>query len=115
VLTVPNAALRFQPPSERVEGGASPAGPAEGRDGRRGEDGGGGGSGGRGALWLPAGANVRRLPVKVGLSDRLVTEVEGEGLAEGTAVVVGDDRAGAAPAAAASPQNPFTPQMRRGR
>jgi len=43
----------------------------------------------RGELWRPAGKTVQPLAVRVGLSDGTLTEVAGDGLAEGLDVVIG--------------------------
>ena len=96
VLRVPKAALRWQPKVEHVieseretyalslrvktrEAG-EPAAP-------------GGGPDVQARLWVVSGDFVRPVPVKVGLSDGVFTEVSGEGLADGARAVVGVDRA----------------------
>jgi HlyD family secretion protein len=97
VLLVPNAALRWQPrvqnvvPEARSEYAAllRRRAPAKGETAQPGsatpdEPG--------GILWIRQGDFVRPLKVALGLSDGVVTEVSGEGLREGTEVVVGANR-----------------------
>jgi HlyD family secretion protein len=96
VLLVSNGALRWSPqPSEIAPEfrGAAP--------GRR-----------REVLWVQQGAYVRPLKVTPGISDGTVTEVQGEGLAEGMSAVLGEETAAAAGSATT---NPFTPQIGRAR
>jgi HlyD family secretion protein len=94
VLTVPNAALRFTPPTtgqaDAAKLGGKPA-KAKGPDQAAGA--------GRGSLtpsrtvWKqgPAG-ELEPIHVQTGISDGLVTELLSEALAEGTLVVVGIER-----------------------
>jgi HlyD family secretion protein len=90
VLHVPNAALRFQPPPEALDGGAQPrigtpsgvasappGGPRPAPSRER-------------VLWtLDAAGRLAPLTVQIGVSDGQSTEVTGEGLAEGLTVVTG--------------------------
>jgi HlyD family secretion protein len=92
VFVVPNAALGWTPSPQRGE-----AAPTELHA----------------RVWTPAGATARALEVEAGLSDGLMTEVEGAGLAEGLPVIVGETKAAAA--SAPSGTNPFTPQPSRNR
>ncbi len=113
VWLVPNAALRFRPAAEQItperRDAADPAG--EGRRPGSGAAADGGAPGGRSSLWLAAGAFVRRFPVKTGLSDGTMTEISGEGLAEGLEVVTGVQlQTSAKP----DTSNPFTPSFSRG-
>ncbi len=64
-----------------------------------------------GTLWVRDGEFVRPVTVRAGLTDAILTEVTGEGLNEGTEVVIGEDQpsAGGAPANT----NPFAPSIRR--
>jgi len=106
VLLVPNAALRFNPQPGQVD-----------RDGRREPPGGrherGADSPGlRTLVYVPEGKLLRPLSVKAGLTDGAFTEVEGDGLAEGEEVVVGEGPRLAE--AQAQSRNPFTPQIFRG-
>jgi HlyD family secretion protein len=61
-------------------------------------------------VWVPEGPFVRPILVFVGLSDDLMTEVQGEGLAEGAKVVTGQEEGEAASAGS----NPFLPKLPRG-
>jgi HlyD family secretion protein len=102
VLLVPSAALRWQPqvqhvvPEAREEYARAlkrPA-PAHGESARtvsvsEAEP--------MGLLWIRQGELVRPVKIRVGLSDGLVTEVSGEGLAEGTEIVVGANRVDSEP------------------
>ncbi len=108
VLTLPNAAMRWVPKPEqiapqfrstRMAGGGS-GGSATGAPGRP------------VTLWVEAEGGLAPLIVRTGLSDGNATEVQGEGLKEGLAVVVGEARP--EPAASETNANPFTPQIGRG-
>jgi HlyD family secretion protein len=124
VLLVLNSALRWHPqndliaPEFRQPGNG--AGGASGGGGRQGGKPGGGGQEAvpsqSGVLWAEAGNFVRPIPVKLELTDGTWTEVQGEGLAEGTSVVTGIVSAETAAAESASGANPFLPQIgqRRG-
>jgi HlyD family secretion protein len=118
VLLVPNSALRWAPQADQVA--------PEGRGKRRTSSGGerqpgdrsGPGAGGegqvRGTVWVPEGSLVRAIFVQVGLTDGSFTEVQGEGLQEGTLVVVGEQQQ--KEAGGSTSTSPFTPQLfqRRG-
>jgi HlyD family secretion protein len=73
------------------------------------------GTGGTGSLWTAdAKQTLKRIPVRVGLSDGQRTEVSGPGLAAGMQVIVGSSLpATAAPAAPTA--NPLAPQGGGGR
>ena len=45
-----------------------------------------------GTLWIRQGDFVKPVQVRIGLSDGAVTEISGDGLAEGTEVIVGANR-----------------------
>ncbi len=121
VLLVPNAALRWSPLTTRISpeardksrGHAGQSGP----DGEGGAHGGGGAQQVRGTLWVEQGKFVRPVHVNVGMTDGVVTQVEGRDLAEGLQVVAGETTAEGkgSPAGPGTEQNPFTPQMGRGR
>jgi HlyD family secretion protein len=147
VLIVPNAALRWQPRPELIapefrneaapgqgkpEGSGKPADsgkpagagkasdegkPAEAGAAPRGEGRGEGRGGPRRRVWVEQGKFVRPIVVQAGLTDGTQTEVQGEGLAEGLNVVVGElVQAGARPAGATGAGgSPFTPQIGRPR
>jgi HlyD family secretion protein len=115
VLQVPNAALRWTPSVEQVA--------PEFRDGMAGSEGrepslsesrpaepapDEGDEMSPGVVWAVHGQYVRPIPARIGLSSGTVTEVVGEGLAEGLEVVIGVQ---AASAATAEASNPFTPKL----
>ena len=115
VLLVPNAALRWSPlpnqiaPEDRRKSRGQ-AGPGKDREGMHG----GGSTQVRGTLWVVQGKFVRPVHVNVGMTDGVVTEIEGRDLAEGTQAVVGETLAESKGGPGAE-QNPFTPQMGRGK
>ncbi len=112
VLVVPNAALRWTPQPDQIdpryrEGNASPSGGGRKR--------GAGASASQdqdqsrtGIVWVPSGASVRPVKVRLGVTDGSYTEIEGPEIQEGLQVVTGEqpkDRP-ARPSA-----SPFTPQI----
>jgi HlyD family secretion protein len=85
VLLVPNAALRWKPKAAQLDPGAKDTSPLSA---------GSPGAPERGVVWVPAGRGfVRPLAVVAGTSDGAVTEVSGDGVKEGLAVVVGQEGA----------------------
>jgi HlyD family secretion protein len=90
VLKVPNSALRFRPPQSDKDKNSSTTG--ERQQGGKGGKGGPGSASAR-VYRLEAGQLVK-LPVKLGATDGLMTEVESSDLQEGTEVVVGTADAG---------------------
>ena len=94
VLLVPNAALRWSPlptqilPEARAKSRGHAGQSGSDREGRAHGD--GGAAQVRGTLWAEQDKFVRPVHVKVGVTDGLVTEVEGRDLAEGLQVVVGE-------------------------
>jgi HlyD family secretion protein len=117
VLVVPNAALRWRPQPNQIapefrqtapDGSRKPGRASQGEsqsDGR---------SQTRGTIWVQQGQFVRPVQVSVGLTDNTVTEVQGENLAEGAEVVVGDQtQETAAAARTGAGASPFTPQLGR--
>jgi HlyD family secretion protein len=121
VLMAPNAALRWMPTTEQIAPNARTFQPASDLQPRR------GGrpdaqaaapgapttaTGGRGILWVLDGKYVRPMPVRTGLSNSLMTQVEGEGLAEGMVIVTGTQTSSAA---ATGTTNPFAPRFPRRR
>ena len=108
VLRVPNGALRWQPKAEQVAAaaGAKPALPS-------GETAGGNAAAaGTATLWALDGALVRPVPVRVGITDGIVSEVSGDGVTEGLTVVVGEKAATTkAETQSSGTVNPFTPKM----
>lgn len=107
----------------RAAGGDGAGGGPGGGGGRSGGGGGGGRAGrgardpSRGTVYVPDGAGLRAVPVTIGITDGVITEITG-GLNEGDNVVV--DVARAAPSSAPGGSNPFGPPqaprggMRRG-
>jgi HlyD family secretion protein len=62
-----------------------------------------------GAVWVLDQGGIRRVDVRIGVSDGLVTAIESDELHEGDQVIVGEQVASAA--APNSTTNPFAPQM----
>jgi HlyD family secretion protein len=143
VLVVPNAALRFKPTAEELAASGLPTttGDSSGRGAGRGAPTSQGGrglatapvaagtagaaglsrraagsssAGSAGSVWtLDAAKKLKRIPVRVGLSDGQRTQVTGTGLSAGMQVIVGSTVAATttpAPAAA----NPLAPAAARG-
>ncbi len=121
VLLAPNAALRWTPPAEQVApefrkassgvaGGKNKSQEGQGSDSKQekvlpdGQK--------RGILWVRRGNFLEPVRVKAGLSDSMMTEVQGDGLKEGMEVVLGQQAQASGPAGTA---NPFIPQLGRGR
>ena len=117
VLVVPNAALRWAPKPEQVvpqfrgdvpgsttrneqpgNRRQAAAAPADGAN--------------RGVVWARQGELVRPMKVRSGITDGVMTELEGEGLQEGTEIIIGEEQQTATQARTASP---FTPQIPRRR
>ena len=115
VLLVPNAALRWIPQAEQiasdsrkapergsaVEGASRPKTPAE-----AGQE-----EVGRGNVWVPQGALVKAIPVRIGMTDGSMTEIQSDELKEETPVVVGEQSKDVA--GAQTTTNPFAPQFFR--
>ncbi len=98
VLQVPNAALRWVPQTQQVAPDVRQAAadqPAS-SDHRQ-----------SAAVWIVDGKFVRPLEVHPGLSDGMNTQVDGDGIKEGTQIVVGDIEADEGGAAG----SPFLPQF----
>jgi HlyD family secretion protein len=119
VLLAPNAALRWTPPAEQIapEFREVPSGDAGGKGGRDegqkpkpdkapadGQK--------SGILWVQQGKFLAPVRVKAGLSDGMMTEVQGDRLKEGMEVVLGQQVQAAGPSGTA---NPFIPQFGRAR
>jgi HlyD family secretion protein len=116
VLMAPNSALRWTPTLEQVAPDARDAFAAASA-GRRDKGksgaaavGNGRETGTRSTVWVLDGDRVRPIPVKTGLTDGSMTEVEGPNLAAGMEIVVGVQPAGTA--AAQETRNPFAPSFR---
>jgi HlyD family secretion protein len=113
VLLVPSTALRWRPQAQQVAPDAreaflkslrrradkNPADKAAAKAEKERQA--------HGTLWVEDNGFVRPVKVRVGLSDGLMTEVSGEGLDDGTDVVVGEVRQNNG----GGTTNPFTPQM----
>jgi HlyD family secretion protein len=117
VLVVPNAALRWSPRPNQIApeaGGKSRLSRGSSAPANGGGHGDGSPVQARGTIWVQQDRFVQPVHVNVGLTDGIVTEVESRDLAEGMQAVVGE----AIPEGKTSPvaeQNPFTPQLGRGR
>ena len=118
VLLVPNAALRWSPmpgqiaPEARRQERAHAVPSETGRERVQGD---GSAMRIRGTIWVvEQGKFVRPVHVNVGMTDGIVTEVEGKDLTEGLQVVVGEMTA-ESKISPGTEKNPFTPQMGRGK
>jgi len=118
-LLVPNSALRWKPSGEQVapevrdalkklavrkrgsEGGGSPGSESAATAGER---------PGMGVLWIAEGQYVRPVRVRAGLSDGVMTVVDGEKLSEGMSVVTGLQKQSEP---GEDTGNPFAPQFMR--
>jgi HlyD family secretion protein len=111
ILTVPNAALRWKPQVQHVAPNAreeyarslkksAPAG--TGKPGSSPKE-----RQAKGTVWVAEGEFVRPVRIAVGLSDGTNTEVVGDGLPEGSTVVIGATVSGAADTTV----NPFAPNI----
>jgi len=81
---VPNAALRFTPrPGEIAPDARQRSHEGASRRAREGGE-------KRALVWIEEGRFVRPLPITVGLTNGVFTEVEGKGLIEGLRVAVGE-------------------------
>jgi HlyD family secretion protein len=117
VLLVPNAALRWTPQPEQIASesrnrpemrSTAKEASRSGASAEAGQE-----EGGHGVVWIPHGALVEPIPVRVGMSDGTVTEVQSDELKEGNQVVLGEQIKEAA--SASSTASPFTPKIVRSR
>lgn len=123
VLMAPNAALRWTPTPDQIDpaareaaktadsrrpGGANPPSAGRATPGPSASDPGAG----RTTLWALEGKYVRPIPVRTGQSDNLMTQVQGEGVAEGLVIVAGVQAQAAA--SSTDTTNPFAPRFPRG-
>ena len=100
VLLVPNVALRWLPDAFQLAPSVDAAVLDETVS--RAE--------GKGRIWIDTGGKVKPLEVNVGATDGSVTEVSGDTLTEGLAVVIGEDEISAATKDEAT-RNPFLPKF----
>jgi HlyD family secretion protein len=105
VLTVPNAALRWVPAENQVDPSIRDQPPGGTKSDHQ-------TSTTRphhsaGTIWIESGQYVRPIPVQVGLTDGIETEIQGEGVSDGTTVVIGEQPVAAA--GASDSTNPFGP------
>lgn len=121
VLLAPTSALRWMPspmqvaPDVRKEFQATPPKPRRIPPPSSGRGGAGRGATSRpskpverdGKIWVQDGLFVRPVPVKVGMSDGVNTEIRTDKLSEGDVIVVGDAPKGGGN----DTTNPFTPQL----
>lgn len=109
VWHVPNAALRWQPKTELLAAAPPPRPPAAAAPAAATEE-----RVATATVWVPEGARVRPVPVRAGITDGIVTEISGDGLTEGLAVVIGEQTDAAATAPGGTDTvNPFTPKFPR--
>jgi HlyD family secretion protein len=110
VLTVPNVALRWIPQPQRI---APDVRPSSSRPSRKPSPPGAvRPPGPHDVVWVQSGEYVRPLAVRAGLSDGSQTQIEGDQVLEGLAVVVGENLPGESHD---NTTNPFTPQLFGGR
>jgi HlyD family secretion protein len=108
----PNAALRYRPAQDLIEASPEASGGAAMGDNHQGHHGGDSEAVPEaGTLWVPDGAKVKPIQVKLGLTDGTSTQVEGSGLSDGMTVVLGVQLPDAADEGAGA--NPFIPQFGR--
>lgn len=108
VLLVPNAAVRWVPQQEQI----SPENrnrPEIRKISKPGPDGAAQAGSGGGFIWTTDERFVKPISVRVGMTDGSMTEVQGDGIQEGTLVVVGEARKESANAGTAA--SPFTPKL----
>jgi HlyD family secretion protein len=111
VMLVPNAALRWSPVPSQIAPDArrTPRTRPEPQGAERESS-----SQSWGTIWTPHGRYVLPARVKVGLSDGIMTEVEGRDLIVGMQAIIGEETPGVK-AGPEGERNPFTPQINRGR
>jgi HlyD family secretion protein len=103
VFLVPNAALKWTPKPEQMDPQFAQRPENLGRSDS-------GGDMRSGVLWTTAEKGVRPVPVYTSLSDGLRTAIQGDGIAEGMKVIVGESQPDSHSTQPTS--NPFTPQFR---
>ena len=104
-LTVPNAALRWNPRPELIAAGENRGQPSPpGKSPRKGDE-----EPARGTVWVEQSGLVRPVSVQIGLSDGSRTEVRSDELKEGMEIVTGEQVKEAREAPSVT--NPFTPKL----
>ncbi|MCC7145975.1 MAG: efflux RND transporter periplasmic adaptor subunit [Phycisphaeraceae bacterium] len=123
VLLAPNAALRWTPANDQIapeyrQAEADPA-PTEAADHSRhrqsamnNKDSADDAEYREAVIWVKDGSFVRPVSAQAGLTDGVMTEIQGDGVTEGLEVVTGVQVAESTPT---TTTNPFMPQIRRGR
>jgi len=104
VLTVPNTALRYNPPAELIAAEEAPSSTAASGKQQSLDN-------AQGTVWIREGNRLTPISVKLGVSDRANTEIITDVLKEGDEVVLGVQPVGAAEQV----NNPFAPKMPRTR
>lgn len=104
VLTVPNTALRYNPPAELIAAEPTPPSASDADKRQTPDD-------SQGTVWVRKGNRLTPIDVKLGVSDRVNTEITSDVLKEGDEVVLGVQPVGAAEQV----NNPFAPKMPRTR
>ncbi|MBN8549099.1 MAG: efflux RND transporter periplasmic adaptor subunit [Deltaproteobacteria bacterium] len=101
VWLVPNAALRWNPPSPQTDkaAGKRDASQSSGKPKR---------------IWVKDGNSIRPIPVSIGDTDGVKTEIEAEGLSEDMQVVVGMQDPTQSGGSKSDSVNPFAPTVPRG-
>lgn len=113
VLLVPNAALLWSPlPSEIAPEARRKLRTHSGTSGPGSEGSGSGVLQARGTIWALQGRYVRPIHVNTGLTDGVVTEVQGRDLAEELEVVTGEETMQSKTSSSAE-RSPFTPEIVR--
>ena len=108
VLTVSNAALRFRPPAAPAPSSSTAAPPAR-------RSAGAARAGSTGTLYsVDAQGKLTAASVHTGITDGIVTEVQGQDVKEGMKVVAGTVTAASSTPAAATPLTATQPQRSRG-
>jgi multidrug efflux pump subunit AcrA (membrane-fusion protein) len=104
VLTVTNTALRYNPPAELIAAEPTPPSASDADKRQTPDD-------SQGTVWVRKGNRLTPIDVKLGVSDRVNTEITSDVLKEGDEVVLGVQPVGAAEQV----NNPFAPKMPRTR
>ncbi|MFA5866107.1 MAG: efflux RND transporter periplasmic adaptor subunit [Phycisphaerae bacterium] len=106
IIMVPNSALRWTPSLEQVVPEARQS-LLDSEQGKISTTRKAPGAAKRGLIWVKAESLVRPMEVIVGLSDKIMTEIQADNLKEGIEVVVGESEG----TQAEGTTNPFTPKL----